>query len=254
MDELTLDGKVYVSSKRASAITGYAKDYVGQLCREGRVEARQVGRNWYVLETSIREHRFGAEAAAEHEKEQVLAARNAPPSSPVSSWDAPKYSNDAAPAVPPIVERPAAAGVESEKTQEIQGAMTSTATAASTATPASEVQDSRSTDAIVEEMQSAWRDWFSSKPRPTLPAEPEEVLLDTPEVMEERAAEHAAVEAPEAVYASPTHMFQAVSEEDTEVANATPVAILRPTEYSAAASASARNAFDGYTPAPRLPA
>lgn len=58
MDELTIDGKTYVSSKRAAAITGYAKDYVGQLCREGRVEARLVGRSWYVYEPSIRAHRF----------------------------------------------------------------------------------------------------------------------------------------------------------------------------------------------------
>ncbi len=58
MDELTIDGKVYFSSKRAAAITGYAKDYVGQLCREGRVEARLVGRSWYVYEPSIMKHRF----------------------------------------------------------------------------------------------------------------------------------------------------------------------------------------------------
>ena len=63
MDELEFDGKTYVSSKRAAQITGYAKDYVGQLCREGRVQARLVGRNWYVLESSIHEHRFGPTAA-----------------------------------------------------------------------------------------------------------------------------------------------------------------------------------------------
>ncbi len=59
MEELTLDGEKYISSKHAAKITGYAKDYVGQLCREGRVKARLVGRGWYVLEDSIREHRFG---------------------------------------------------------------------------------------------------------------------------------------------------------------------------------------------------
>lgn len=61
MDELTIDGKIYLSSKRAAAITGYAKDYVGQLCREGRVEARLVGRSWYVYEPSIMKHRFDQE-------------------------------------------------------------------------------------------------------------------------------------------------------------------------------------------------
>lgn len=59
MDELTIGDKIYISSKRAAEITGYAKDYVGQLCREGKVEATLVGRSWYVLEDSIRAHRFG---------------------------------------------------------------------------------------------------------------------------------------------------------------------------------------------------
>ena len=60
MDEILIDDKKYVSSKRAAKMTGYAKDYIGQLCREGRVPARLVGRSWYVLETAIQDHRFGA--------------------------------------------------------------------------------------------------------------------------------------------------------------------------------------------------
>ncbi len=59
MDELIIEDKKYVSSKRAAKMTGYAKDYIGQLCREGRVPARLIGRNWYVLETAIQDHRFG---------------------------------------------------------------------------------------------------------------------------------------------------------------------------------------------------
>ena len=68
MDSLEFDGQVYVSTKRAAEITGYAKDYVGQLCREGRVTARLVGRSWYVSESSIKEHRFGIQEVAEEIK------------------------------------------------------------------------------------------------------------------------------------------------------------------------------------------
>lgn len=68
MDELTIDGKIYLSSKRAAVVTGYAKDYVGQLCREGRVEAKLVGRSWYVYEPSIMKHRFDGEEAIEEVK------------------------------------------------------------------------------------------------------------------------------------------------------------------------------------------
>ena len=59
MDEIIIEEKKYISSKRAAKMTGYAKDYVGQLCREGRVPARLVGRSWYVLEAAINDHRFG---------------------------------------------------------------------------------------------------------------------------------------------------------------------------------------------------
>ncbi len=69
MEELVIGDTKYISSKRAAEITGYAKDYVGQLCREGRVEARLVGRSWYVREASIRDHRFGP---SEEKKEVVV--------------------------------------------------------------------------------------------------------------------------------------------------------------------------------------
>ena len=59
MDEILIEEKRYISSKRAAKMTGYAKDYIGQLCREGRVPARLVGRSWYVLESAIEDHRFG---------------------------------------------------------------------------------------------------------------------------------------------------------------------------------------------------
>lgn len=68
MDEITFDGEKYLSSKRAAKVTGYAKDYVGQLCREGRVTARLVGRNWYVLEESIKRQRFGGDEKKEDVK------------------------------------------------------------------------------------------------------------------------------------------------------------------------------------------
>ena len=71
MDELTIENQKYLSSKKSAKLTGYAKDYVGQLCREGRVEARLVGRNWYVLESSIMEHRFGPAEIKKDESQLV---------------------------------------------------------------------------------------------------------------------------------------------------------------------------------------
>lgn len=100
MDELIIDDKRYISSKQAAKVTGYAKDYIGQLCREGRVPAQVVGRSWYVLESAIRDHRFGNEVIGvtrEVEERQ--------PSSITSGWQAPRYEA-AFPAVLPQMERP----------------------------------------------------------------------------------------------------------------------------------------------------
>lgn len=53
MEELVIAGKQYVSSKRASQMTGYTKDYIGQMCRAGKLDSKLVGRNWYVEPRSL---------------------------------------------------------------------------------------------------------------------------------------------------------------------------------------------------------
>lgn len=99
MDEIIIDEKKYVSSKRAAKITGYAKDYVGQLCREGRVPARLVGRSWYVLESAIQDHRFGTD-----ESPVVEAAEPKQPQEE-NSWVSPKYEATPIEVLPTIPEK-----------------------------------------------------------------------------------------------------------------------------------------------------
>ena len=53
MEELEIQGKIYISAKRAHELTGYAKDYIGQLARAGKVAGTRVGRAWYVDQTAI---------------------------------------------------------------------------------------------------------------------------------------------------------------------------------------------------------
>lgn len=127
MDEITIGDKTYISSKQAAKITGYAKDYVGQLCREGRVEARLVGRNWYVLDSAIREHRFGKEDEVEPVVEQAERVIDR-----ASTWQKPQYVAETAVLVPEF----------SNKTSETVGS------------PA------------IADMQSAWREWFDEKKLP----------------------------------------------------------------------------------------
>lgn len=149
MDEITIGDKTYISSKQAAKITGYAKDYVGQLCREGRVEARLVGRNWYVLDSAIREHRFGREE--QEEEPQIKASEE--PSDPVSTWQQPQYVAETPVFVPKLEQK---------------------------------VPDAVGSPAIAD-MQSAWREWFEEK-QTTLPDDSGDLKTDLPEVASEAPA------------------------------------------------------------------
>ncbi|KND50708.1 MAG: hypothetical protein AB202_03965 [Parcubacteria bacterium C7867-007] len=157
MNELTIDGKLYISSKKAADITGYAKDYVGQLCREGHVEARMVGRSWYVLESSIRAHRFGGDAHAE----PISVSPELVPEEVVSpaTWEKPTYVADTVPSMPvmPIVERPA---------EELSAG--------------SEVAPGASAESL-SDMQAAWKEWFAQK---------QDTFIETPEIIDAREEEH----------------------------------------------------------------
>jgi len=57
MEVLVLDGKNYVKVSKAAKDLGYATDYVGQLCRSGKVDAHLIGRTWYVNQDDLSTHR-----------------------------------------------------------------------------------------------------------------------------------------------------------------------------------------------------
>ncbi len=59
--ELTIEGVVYISSKRASEITGYSQDYVGQLARAGKILGKRVGGLWYIVADSLSGYKDVAE-------------------------------------------------------------------------------------------------------------------------------------------------------------------------------------------------
>ncbi|KND50735.1 MAG: hypothetical protein ABA06_04595 [Parcubacteria bacterium C7867-001] len=171
MDELTLDGKIYISSKRAAKITGYAKDYVGQLCREGRIEARLVGRSWYVLEDSIKEHRFGGEEADINEENES----NSFESTPILEEDevmipTATYTSEEATLIPELEEKK-----EEETLEEPQN---------------KPVDDSSS----FTDMQSIWKEWFDQERFNASNSISEEVYQE--ESKEESIDEEIAEEAP----------------------------------------------------------
>ena len=186
MDELIIGEKKYVSSKQAAKVTGYAKDYIGQLCREGRVPARLVGRSWYVLESAIHDHRFGEQKTKE-EKEATTT-------SPLPTWESPRYEA-ASTEVLPSVNRLKDAG---ETPADDQG------------------EDSE----FAQRLQDSWRAWFDHV-ADVAPSIPDVV----PEKREESGGKEADVEVEEVnvpihtVYERPPEELLPRSYIDTRVAS-----------------------------------
>jgi len=142
MDEILIEEKKYISSKQAAKVTGYAKDYVGQLCREGRVPARLVGRSWYVLESAVHDHRFGAKEGPSEEVKSAPESR--------STWESPRYEASEAEILPSVNRL-------YDKRESLE--------------PAD--NDSE----VAQRMQETWQAWFDRFEQPVAPVEEEPVSV-----------------------------------------------------------------------------
>ena len=60
--EIEVGGVSYVSSKRAAHISGYAQDYIGQLCRSGLIQAQRIGGLWYLTLDSLYQYKQKADS------------------------------------------------------------------------------------------------------------------------------------------------------------------------------------------------
>ncbi|MDP3996406.1 MAG: hypothetical protein Q8P86_01780, partial [bacterium] len=64
--EIIFDNKKFLSSREAARLVKYTSDYVGQLCRQAKVEGRRVGRVGYVSESSILAHKNENDSHEKH--------------------------------------------------------------------------------------------------------------------------------------------------------------------------------------------
>ena len=55
-DIIVINGKRYISAKKACEMTGYSKDYIGQLCRAGKFPGRVFKHKRFVEEDALFEH------------------------------------------------------------------------------------------------------------------------------------------------------------------------------------------------------
>lgn len=59
---VSFDGKDYISASRASKVTGYNQDYIGQLARKGSILSRQIGNRWYIDREGLLAHKSEKDA------------------------------------------------------------------------------------------------------------------------------------------------------------------------------------------------
>ncbi|MDQ2933010.1 MAG: hypothetical protein M3Q80_01360 [bacterium] len=67
-DHIILQGKSYISAKRASTISDYTSDYVGQLCRAKKLDCVRIGHAWFVHDESLLSHKAKVTQDLETEK------------------------------------------------------------------------------------------------------------------------------------------------------------------------------------------
>lgn len=145
MEELIFDGKVYLSTKRAGEITGYAKDYVGQLARGGKVDARLVGRNWYVHKESVLAHKKGG-VGTDSDLSYTATAPEEVKKPWEVTWGAPQYTPETT-----AIEDEVVPALLSSERKEDEG-----------------VEEIPDTHKVLEDMQSAWQLWNERSVVPTI--------------------------------------------------------------------------------------
>jgi hypothetical protein len=106
---ISFDGKDYVSAARASEITGYHQDYVGQLARSGKILSRQVGNRWYVDREGIMAHKQEKDDLLGAVQSQSVGIKDPEPiptaySKKIEAWQPLKYENDSGALLPDLIE------------------------------------------------------------------------------------------------------------------------------------------------------
>lgn len=81
-----LDGISYISANRASKISGYNQDYVGQLARSGQIVSRQVGTRWYIDADSLIAHKQQKDALLAAVQSESVGIHRTPPE-PMNQMD-----------------------------------------------------------------------------------------------------------------------------------------------------------------------
>jgi len=79
MNEMVVDDEKLISTTKASELSGYSKDYVGQLCREEKIECRRMSGHWYIDGDSLKEYQTEGSVITSKESEDKEADKTKKP-------------------------------------------------------------------------------------------------------------------------------------------------------------------------------
>jgi hypothetical protein len=71
MNTVVVDGVTYTKAKEVSKKYHYTTDYLGQLCRAGKIDCQLVGRAWYINTESVQGHK-NADSTGARENEKAI--------------------------------------------------------------------------------------------------------------------------------------------------------------------------------------
>ncbi|MEK7601548.1 MAG: NYN domain-containing protein, partial [Patescibacteria group bacterium] len=74
-NEIFFDGKQYISAHDASELSGLTRDYVARLCRSGKLQGKQIGKNWYIENAGLRAFLVGQEYSKSLRREALARER-----------------------------------------------------------------------------------------------------------------------------------------------------------------------------------
>ena len=77
-----------ISSKRASELSGYAQDYIGQLARKGLIQGKRVAGLWYVSLESLNAYKSSADL---YQQRPQRSLQSAPEADSIISFDGHDY-------------------------------------------------------------------------------------------------------------------------------------------------------------------
>lgn len=91
MEEVSIGGIRYISSKRASEMSDYSQDYIGQLARSGAIDAKRLSGLWYISFDSLQAHKAKAESYVPQPPQRKTNSKTHKPADTSISFDGRAY-------------------------------------------------------------------------------------------------------------------------------------------------------------------